>query len=203
MIIIVWSIQTYCQGDSGGRISRTMLFEFPILEHFWPHIIQIAQIGLILPRWGLILPRKPPPSPVLYSAVTKPLLRYTKHLQPHPKTPLFLAWTWKWAKSTTIWAIWTSTGQNVWKVGKTFLEVGKKKNVHRTMVFNNIFLVYISRVEAIVPCSFIKPQLFRNIIPGHIKMSFCYTRCYDFMILISCIWPMISQVLRCYVWYHA
>ena len=43
------------------------------------------------------------------------------------KTPLFLTWTWKWAKWTTVWAIWTPTGQNVWKVGKTFLEVGKKK----------------------------------------------------------------------------
>ena len=42
------------------------------------------------------------------------------------KIPLFLAWTWKWANWTTIWATWTPTGQFVWKVDKTFLEVGKK-----------------------------------------------------------------------------
>ena len=31
---------------------------------------------------------------------------------------------------TTVWAKWTPTGQNVWKVGKTFLEVGKKTFIH-------------------------------------------------------------------------
>ena len=55
------------------------------------------------------------------------IFTYTKHPQPHPKTPVFLAWTWKWAKWTTVWAKWTPTGQNVWNVGKRFLEVGKKK----------------------------------------------------------------------------
>ena len=44
---------------------------------------------------------------------------YTEHPQPHPKTPLILAWTWKWVKWNTIWAIWTPTGQNVWKVIKS------------------------------------------------------------------------------------
>ena len=50
----------------------------------------------------------------------------TKHSQPYPKTPLFLAWTWKWTKWTAVWAKWTPSVQNVWKVGKTFLEVGTK-----------------------------------------------------------------------------
>ena len=50
----------------------------------------------------------------------------TKYSQPHPNTPLFLAWTWKWAKWTAVWATWTPTGQNVWKVDKTFLKVSKK-----------------------------------------------------------------------------
>ena len=35
---------------------------FLILEHFCPLFIQIAQIGLILPRWGLTLPRISPPT---------------------------------------------------------------------------------------------------------------------------------------------
>ena len=51
---------------------------------------------------------------------------YTKHPQPHPRTPLFLAWYWKWAKWTTFLAKWTPSDQNVWKVGKMFIEVGKK-----------------------------------------------------------------------------
>ena len=33
---------------------------FPILEHFCPLFVQIAQMDLVLPRWGLILPRIPP-----------------------------------------------------------------------------------------------------------------------------------------------
>ena len=38
-----------------------------------PLLVQIAQMGLILPRWGLILPRitPGPPTPFLYSAVTQ------------------------------------------------------------------------------------------------------------------------------------
>ena len=32
-------------------------FPPPILEDFCPLFVQIAQKGLILPRWGLILPR--------------------------------------------------------------------------------------------------------------------------------------------------
>ena len=32
----------------------------PILEHFCPIFVQIARMSLILPRWGLILPRMPP-----------------------------------------------------------------------------------------------------------------------------------------------
>ena len=34
----------------------------PILEHFCPFFVQIAQMGLILSRWGLILPIIPPPT---------------------------------------------------------------------------------------------------------------------------------------------
>ena len=67
-------------------------FFFPnsgaLLRKFCPLSVQIAQMGLILPRWGLILPRIPPPSPLLYSAVTKPLLGVcTKHPKTHPTPP--------------------------------------------------------------------------------------------------------------------
>ena len=102
-------------------------FSPPILEHFCLLFVQIAQMGLILPRWGLILPRIPPPTLVLHSAVTHPFLGYV-HTQNTPKTNLFETWNRKWVKWTTGWVIWTATWQNVtvWKVGKAFLEVGKK-----------------------------------------------------------------------------
>ena len=85
-------------------------------------------------QMGLILLRIPPPTPVLYSAITHPFqgnvrTHNTLKAQAHPKTPFLLACTWKWAKCTAVWAIWIPTGQTVWKRGKTFLEVGKKKNL--------------------------------------------------------------------------
>ena len=49
-----------------------------------------------------------------------------KYPQPHPKTPLFLAWFWKWAKWTTVWAKWTPSGQNVWKCSRSV----QKKFIH-------------------------------------------------------------------------
>ena len=58
---------------------------FPlILEHICPFLVHIAQMDLILPWWGLILPRIPPPTPILYSAVTHPFLGYV-HIQNIPK----------------------------------------------------------------------------------------------------------------------
>ena len=72
---------------------RMTEFFFPILEHFCPLFIQIAQMGLILPLWGLILPRSPPPTPVHYSAVTHPFLGYVRtqnNPKPIPKHPFSL-----------------------------------------------------------------------------------------------------------------
>ena len=43
-------------------------------------------MGLILPRWGLIFPRSPPPTPLLYSAVTDPF-RGCVHSKNTPKPP--------------------------------------------------------------------------------------------------------------------
>ena len=53
-----------------------------------PLSAQIAQMGFILLRWGLILPRKPPRTPVLYSAVTNPFRGYVRTQNtpnPNPK----------------------------------------------------------------------------------------------------------------------
>ena len=101
-------------------------FFFPILQRFCPlaPFVQIAQMDLIFPGWGLILPRI---LPLFFTQAFLGICRYLKHPQPHSKTPPFLSWTWKWAKQTTVWAKWTPTGQNVWKVGNSCLEVGKKK----------------------------------------------------------------------------
>ena len=59
-------------------------FSPPILEHFCPLLVQIAYMGLDLPRWGLILPRILPSTPVLYSAVTHSFQGYV-HTQRNPK----------------------------------------------------------------------------------------------------------------------
>ena len=47
-----------------------------VIEFVFSNSRTLAQMGLILPRWGLILPRIPPPTPVLYSAVTHPFRGY-------------------------------------------------------------------------------------------------------------------------------
>ena len=101
---------------------------FPIVEHFHPLFIQIAQMGSQFAQMGSHFAQKTTPNPcsLLVSHHT-PLLgicTYTKHPQTHPKTPLFPAWTWKWAKRTTVSVTWTRTGQINWKVDKFFLEVG-------------------------------------------------------------------------------
>ena len=117
---LLLEIIIYCSND---------IIEFfpPNSRTLCPFFLQIAQMGLIKSRWGLILPRTLPPTPVPYSTITHPgICTYTKHPQPHPQKPLFQAWTWKWAKWTTIWATWTPIGQNVRKVDKTFLEVCQK-----------------------------------------------------------------------------
>ena len=96
-----------------------------------PTFVQIAQIGLILPRWCLILPSMPFPTSVLYSAVTRPFLgcTYTKKTQPHPNTLLSLAWTGKWVKWTTIWANWDPNWAICLKSGKKKSRSCKKKNI--------------------------------------------------------------------------
>ena len=82
-----------------------------------------CQVGLILPRWGLRVSfahntTTNPCSLLSRHKTLSGICTNTKHPQPRPKTPLFLAWFWKWAKWTTVWANWTPSGQNVWKVAQ-------------------------------------------------------------------------------------
>ena len=57
--------EAFCFRELSPSSDSSLNFLSPILEHFCPLFAQIAQMGLILPRWGLILPRVPPPTPVL------------------------------------------------------------------------------------------------------------------------------------------
>ena len=78
-----------------GRPQYGGMIEFfpPILEHFCPLFVLIAQMGLMVPRWSLFLPRIPPPTPVIYFAVTHPFWGYvgTQNTPTPPQTPLFMA----------------------------------------------------------------------------------------------------------------
>ena len=57
-----------------------------MLDHFCPLFVQNAQMGLILPRWGLILSRIPPQTPALYCAVTHSFQGHVR-AQTHPTPP--------------------------------------------------------------------------------------------------------------------
>ena len=91
--------------------SRALLPTFRINCPDWSHLVQM----------GYHFAQNTTTNPCSLLSHHKPLsgiCMYTKCLQPHPKTPLFLVWNWKWAKWTIVWAKRTLTGQNVWKVGK-------------------------------------------------------------------------------------
>ena len=109
--------------------SDTMIeFFFTILEHVCPLFVQIAQMSLILPRRGLILPRKPPATPVLYSA-SKPLLgicTYTKHPKTPPQNTPFPCLKLKVGKTNYCLGKMDPNWAKILKSGKTFLEMGKK-----------------------------------------------------------------------------
>ena len=110
-----------------GQNSNSMIeFFVPTLPTFCTN----CQDGSHFTQMGSHFAQNTTSSPCSLPSRYKPLLGICtniKHPQLHPKTPLFLAWTWKLANWTTVWANWTPSGQNVWKVDKTFLEVGKKK----------------------------------------------------------------------------
>ena len=83
---------------------------FPILEDFCPFFVQIAQVGLTLPRWGLILPRIPS-QPLSFTQQSHPFEDMYVH-----KTP----------------PTWTRMGQNVcFRSGQNSSISGQKKKIHR------------------------------------------------------------------------
>ena len=88
----------------------------PILEHICPLLVQIAQMGLILPRQGLILPRIPPPTTVLYSAVTNPFWGYVR-TQNTPKPTSKHPFSWPKLESGQNELL---SGQNGPQLGKMF-----------------------------------------------------------------------------------
>ena len=98
-------------------------------------------MGLILLRWGIMLPRIPPPrgqqgpQPLFFTQPSHIPFRdmYTcvyKKTQSPTQNPPFPGLNLKVGKMNVLWAIWTPSGQKVWKVGNFFLEVGK----------NNLFI---------------------------------------------------------------
>ena len=112
-------------------------------------------MGLILPRWGLILPRIPPPTPVLYSAVTNPFRGYvrTQNTPTPPQNTPFPELNLKVGKMNyglgNVESLWTPTGQNVWKMGKTFLEVGQK-NIYS---YHSTYDIKDQIIIDMIPCT--------------------------------------------------
>ena len=93
----------------------------PILEHFCPLFIQIAHMGLILPMWGFILPRIPPLTPVLYSAVTHTFWGYV-HTQNIPKPTPKHPFSWPELES---WQNELQSGKFGPQLGKMFEKCAK------------------------------------------------------------------------------
>ena len=60
--------------------------------------------------------------------------------------------SWKWAKWTIVQAKWTPTGQNVLKVGKTFVEVSKKKIFMAWMCASMTCFLNLKFFKCLVPC---------------------------------------------------
>ena len=108
---------------------RRLNFFPPIPEHVCPLFVQIAQMGLILPRWGLIWSRIPPPTPVLYSAVIHTFRGYV-HTQsthnPSQNTPLPCL-NLKVGKMKYRLGNLDPSWAKCLKSGQKFLEVGKEK----------------------------------------------------------------------------
>ena len=79
-------------------------------------------MGLILPGWVLILPRIPPPTPVLYSAVTHPWWGYV-HTQNTPKPTPKHPFSWPELES---WQHELLSGQFGPQLGKMFEKWAKR-----------------------------------------------------------------------------
>ena len=94
----------------------TVMIEFfPNSRAFVPTFHTNCLDGSPFAQMGSHFAQNTTPNPCCLLSRHTPLLemcQYTEHPQAHPKTPHLLAWTWKWAKWTTVWAIQTQTGQN-------------------------------------------------------------------------------------------
>ena len=120
--------EAFCFRELSPSSDSSLNFLSPILEHFCPLFAQIAQMGLILPRWGLILPRVPPPTPVLTQQSDTPfgdMYEYKTPPTPPQKNP-FPGLNLKVGKINYHLGKTDPNWANVWKVGKNFLEVAKK-----------------------------------------------------------------------------
>ena len=114
-----------------GCTKQWLNFPTQIPEHFCPLFVQIAQMGLILSKWGLTLPRISPPTRVLYSVVTNSFRGYV-HTQntpnPTPKHPF--SWPELESGQNEL-----QSGQNGPQLGKMFekLTSGQKNTIHHKM----------------------------------------------------------------------
>ena len=111
-------------------------FFCPILEQFCPLFRQIAHIGLIFPKWGLILPRIPPANPVLAQSSQTPFWDMYRHKtppNPPPNTsfPCLILKVGKMiyclGKMDPIWAKCVKSGQNFSRSGQ--------KNIYSSAVW--------------------------------------------------------------------
>ena len=78
--------------DRVASLLSMIEFSPPILEHFCPLLVHVAQMGLILPKWGLTLPRIPPQH-LFFTQLSQTSfgdMYVHKTPQAHPKTPIFL-----------------------------------------------------------------------------------------------------------------
>ena len=105
-----------CFKGSSCPLSPTKIIEFfpPTSRAICPFFVQIAQMSLVFPRWGLILPRIPLPTSVLYSAVTNPFWEYVRTQDtPNPTPKHSLSWH------------ELESGQNELQSGQTGPQLGK------------------------------------------------------------------------------
>ena len=129
-------------------------------------------MGLVLSRWGRILPRITPPAPVLYSAITNPFRRYVRILntpKPTPKHPFSCPEL----ASGQNELLCTPVGVHfVWKawVGKTFLEMNKKK-FHPRIICVESWILFrsVENAEIEDSCELISTLIPQTVVQGSIQ----------------------------------
>ena len=86
--------------------------------------------GSHLPRWGLILPRIPPPTPVLYSATTHPFQGYV-YTQNTPKSTSKRPFSWPELESRQNELQSGQFGPYLGKFFENLPRSGQRKHIHR------------------------------------------------------------------------